>query len=218
MSTISVGLPSDGQTIDAADYNVPINTIVTLVNGNIDTNNISPTAGITAAQLNFGGAGSGIWWQEIGRTTLSGAGDTISVTSIPARKYLKIQVFVVNSGQVTLVMRFNNDSAANYAQRYSSDGAAHTTGGSSTQFDLFSVSQTFPFFAEFEVINFQSTEKQVTGVVVGQNTAGAANVPGSREHFSKWANTAAQINRVDILNTGSGDFAIGSELVILGHD
>lgn len=40
MSTISVSLPSDGQTIDAADYNVPINTIVADYNGNVDSNNI----------------------------------------------------------------------------------------------------------------------------------------------------------------------------------
>lgn len=40
MGIITVSLPSDGQTIDAADYNVPVNTILGLVNGNIDSDNI----------------------------------------------------------------------------------------------------------------------------------------------------------------------------------
>lgn len=53
MSTISVSLPSDGQTIDAADYNVPINTIVSLVNGNLDSNNIS-TGGIVGSNVASG--------------------------------------------------------------------------------------------------------------------------------------------------------------------
>ena len=39
MGTISVSLPSDGQTIDAADVNTPINTIVSEINGGLDTNN-----------------------------------------------------------------------------------------------------------------------------------------------------------------------------------
>lgn len=41
MGTISVSLPSDGQTIDAADYNTPINTIVSEINGSLDSNNIA---------------------------------------------------------------------------------------------------------------------------------------------------------------------------------
>lgn len=49
MGTISVSLPSDGQTVDAADYNTPINTIVTVINGNLDVNNMADAA-ITPAK------------------------------------------------------------------------------------------------------------------------------------------------------------------------
>jgi len=41
MGNISVSLPNDGETIDSADYNTPINTIVTLVNGNLDSDNLA---------------------------------------------------------------------------------------------------------------------------------------------------------------------------------
>lgn len=51
MGTISVSLPSDGETIDAADYNTPINTIVTEVNGNLDNANISTTAAIAGSKI-----------------------------------------------------------------------------------------------------------------------------------------------------------------------
>lgn len=51
MATISVSLPSDGQTIDAADYNTPINTIVNEINGNLDNANIKTGAAIATAKL-----------------------------------------------------------------------------------------------------------------------------------------------------------------------
>jgi hypothetical protein len=50
MGIISVSLPSDGQTIDAVDYNVPINTIVNTINGSINADNITDGS-ITPAKL-----------------------------------------------------------------------------------------------------------------------------------------------------------------------
>lgn len=61
MATISVSLPSDGQTADAADYNVPINTIVAAINGNLDSDNVS-AGGLTPANL-VSGTGTSWTWQ-----------------------------------------------------------------------------------------------------------------------------------------------------------
>lgn len=62
MGTISVTGPSDGDTIDASDVNTPFNTIVNVINGNIDSNNIS-AGGVTPANLTVG-AGSSWAWQS----------------------------------------------------------------------------------------------------------------------------------------------------------
>jgi hypothetical protein len=51
MATISVSLPSDGQTIDASDVNTPFNTIVAVINGNLDDDNIKTGANINGAKL-----------------------------------------------------------------------------------------------------------------------------------------------------------------------
>lgn len=51
MGTISVSLPSDGTTIDAADVNTPFNTIVNEINGNIDNANIKTAAAIAGSKL-----------------------------------------------------------------------------------------------------------------------------------------------------------------------
>lgn len=50
MGIISVSLPADGQTIDASDYNVPLNTIVDTINGSLDADNIANSS-ITPSKL-----------------------------------------------------------------------------------------------------------------------------------------------------------------------
>lgn len=51
MGTISVSLPSDGQTADAADYNTPVTTIVNAINGGLDNANIASGAAIATSKL-----------------------------------------------------------------------------------------------------------------------------------------------------------------------
>jgi hypothetical protein len=51
MANISVSLPSDGETIDVADYNTPITTIVNDYNGNIDNSNIATAAAISGTKI-----------------------------------------------------------------------------------------------------------------------------------------------------------------------
>lgn len=51
MGTINVSLPSDGTTADVSDYNTPINTIVTEINGNLDNANVKTGAAIATAKL-----------------------------------------------------------------------------------------------------------------------------------------------------------------------
>jgi len=51
MANVSVSLPSDGDTIDVADYNTPITTIVNDYNGNIDNSNIAAAAAIAGSKL-----------------------------------------------------------------------------------------------------------------------------------------------------------------------
>ena len=51
MANISVSLPSDGSTADAADLSSPINTIVNEFNGNIDNSNIKSGAAIATSKL-----------------------------------------------------------------------------------------------------------------------------------------------------------------------
>jgi hypothetical protein len=51
MGQVSLTLPADGTTIEAADVNNPFNTLLNEFNGNIDDNNIKTGANINAAKL-----------------------------------------------------------------------------------------------------------------------------------------------------------------------
>lgn len=51
MGTISLSLPSDGNTIDASDVNTPFNTISAVINGNLDDDNIITGANINGTKL-----------------------------------------------------------------------------------------------------------------------------------------------------------------------
>lgn len=242
MANISVSLPSDGSTADVSDYNTPVNTIVNEINGNLDNTNIKSGAAIatskladdagittakiaddavTAAKVDWAstGANGGIWWEELGRTTLSGAGDTISVTSIPARKYLMILISVLpTGGTIGANITFNNDTANNYALRVSNNGGADSTSTSRANWSSYISPAAVPGYVVVEIVNISNQEKIGIYRSVEQNTAGAGTAPQRTERVGKWANTSAQITRVDVGNDGTGDFAIGSEVIVLGHN
>ena len=162
---------------------------------------------------------SGDWWEEIGRTTLSSTSNTVSVT-FPAKKYLRIAFTGLPSGgTIGITARLNNDSTASYAVRISVNGASDGTAPNLSSFDAHGAIGNFIQTGEFSVTNISNQEKLL--YVHGESAAssGAGNVPDRRIGVVKWANTSSQITRFDMLSTaGTGIFAVGSEVIVLGHD
>ena len=176
---------------------------------------------VTAAKIDWAstGANGGIWWEELGRTQLSVAGDTISVTGMTARKHLMVILYTAaTGGTVNSRLQYNGDTAANYAERSSSNGGADATGVNATNNGFTQSASAATRQGVGFILNEAAQEKIITSFVSEQNTAGAANAPTRAENSGKWANTSAQITRIDAINTGTGDFAIGSRLIVLGHD
>lgn len=159
------------------------------------------------------------WWQEIGRTTLGSAGDTITVSSLPARKFLKVLVSVVaTGGTVNFTVQFNGDTGANYAQRYSVNGAADSTATSATNLVAHGGTTSVGSQSEIQITNIATTEKVISFFATSANASGAGSSPLRIEGTGKWSNTSVQISSITITNGGTGDYAIGSEVVVLGHD
>lgn len=217
---------SSGNVIYASDHNTQGALIAAVVNGGIENENVSDSAAINGSKLAIGTVpaskldsdATGQGYLEIGRTTLGTAGDSISVTSIPPKKYLRIVISAFDTGgTIDTLVRFNNDSGNNYARRLSTNGGADVTAGSTSSLVTFG-NAAYPTFTIIEITNTLAKEKNAIIYSIAQNTAGAGNLPGRTMGVGKWANTAAQINRVDASNPGTGDFAIGSEIVVFGKD
>jgi hypothetical protein len=184
------------------------------VDTNIDLNlNPKGTGNVQENGLNID------WWMELGRDTLSVAGDTLSVASFTPMKYLKILVYTSSTGGTTdLSMRFNNDSANHYSFRYSTDGATDVTLVSQSNITISGpISEIY--LANAYISNVATDEKLADISRVRRGTAGAGNAPGRHKQVGKWSNIADQITRIDVINVGgTGNFSAGNELVVLGHN
>ncbi len=176
---------------------------------------------IDGDQIDFDTTGAGgVWWKELGRTTLGVAGDTITVSSLDSCRYLKILVRTESSGgTITNSIRFNGDTGANYCWRNSTDGAADSSSVTQTSIVVMGAAARKNFFEMF-VVNVATSPKLVISHRVDDAGATAASSAPSRAEFAgKWNNSVDVINSVTIANlTGAGDYAAGAEVIILGHN
>lgn len=179
-------------------------------------------ANVTATKIDWAstGANAGIWWEEIGRTTLGTAGDTITVSGLPTRKHLRvIMVCSASGGTVDSSLRFNNDSGSNYRVSYtvSSAPGSNVDTGIVTQvpIETATVSSGEVQICTMDIVNVSTWGKQYK---YETSTGVAASAVTWLSGYGKWANTSDPISRIDLTNTGTGDFAIGSEIVVLGHN
>lgn len=160
-------------------------------------------------------------YQIIKTSTLAVAGDTFTITSIPARKHLQVLMSLKASagGTINTSLRFNNDSSSSYNQRVFSDYSATGSSVGNQQIDLDTVTPpaSSMVFITMSVLNIETEEKFVN-IESQYSPPGSANVVSTLSVKAKWSNVAAQINRMDILNIGTGDIAAGSRVIIMGHD
>lgn len=156
----------------------------------------------------------------LAKTTLTAAGDTITVSSIPARDKLKILVDLIPSGNIAARLRFNNDIGTNYSSNVSTNFASPgtlLTSQTNITFDA-SIGGSATYYSKtvMEVTNMANKIKLVTSQNASIATVAASSAPNSTLSSSQWVNTVNQINRVDVNNGGSGDFGIGSCVEIWG--
>lgn len=109
MGVISLTLPSDGDTIDAADVNVPFTTIQTLVNGNLDSNNLADAA-VTPRKL-LAGTGStwawSAWTPTITGITVNNGTTTARYIQIGKTVYFSLNVVLGSTSTVASDFAFS---------------------------------------------------------------------------------------------------------------
>ena len=212
-----------GETPSATKWNYLWENDYALQDWSAFTNDTFPIAliqdgDITAAKLDADAIGHG--FLEIGRTTLGSTGTSVSVQNLPAFKYLKIIAYIIpTGGTLNVGIRFNNDSGGNYAERGSSNGAADALGTALNQINTKTAIDANPQLTTLEGLNIAAVEKLFIAESTIRGSSGAAAAPDRKLGVYKWVNTAAQISRVDAVDTGgTGDIAAGSEVVVFGKN
>ena len=158
-------------------------------------------------------------WTKAGTTTLGSAGDNVSVTGT-ASIHNQILFHKINdtSSGVNPNLTFNSDSGSNYTQRNSTNGGSDSTLVNQAKLEFTNAGVTPTSFVVGYTLNVEGEEKLNILFDVEEKTAGANNAPNRIEHTSKWVNTSSQITTVNMGNDDSGDYAIGSNLSVLGSD
>lgn len=227
----STSAASDDGTPPTYGYAIAVVTVAnaasSITNGNItdkrvvagvDTDQIANDS-VTAEKIDWAstGADGGIWWEEIGRTTLTPAGDTITVSSLPSRKFLKVYASLTSTGgTITPKLVLNNDTAsASYNRRVSDNHGASSASAGSDLFLTDAASANMQYVV-IDIVNVAAQNKLL--IAQGMTDGGDGAAPSTRELVGQWEDSTNIISRIDLVNGGTGDFAVGSEVVVLGHN
>jgi hypothetical protein len=157
-------------------------------------------------------------WTKLGTTTLSSAGDTISLSTFTPTKSNQIIINIIPSGTAESSLRVGYDtidSGTNYASRYTNNGLSDATATSNS--DITNRDTTDPQLLVAYMLNIATEEKLYIGFLV-QSAAGAGNAPTRSEYADKWVNTSNQFNKMDVVNGQSGDIDTDSNLTAIGTD
>lgn len=168
---------------------------------------------ITSSKIDWAASTGKIWWEELGRATAAGPVTSLSIPSIPAKKYLRIILLQHSGGSVAITagLRFNNDSGANY-QYHTNENGVESSGGSQTFFQL-GINALLGMHFDMFLVNEASYHKVGSAI---ENFWDAGTIYRNT-YAAKWNNASAQITRVDLV-TSTGAFQAGSELIVLGHN
>ena len=110
-------------------------------------------------------------------------------------------------------------TGANYSSRLSANGGADSQPINQNQNYIDAVgSATQVMWGTYDILNIANQEK----VSIGQTTSnptGTGVTPNRREQVQKWVNTSAQITSLLMdAFSGANTFAVGSEIIVYGHD
>lgn len=156
-------------------------------------------------------------WEELADVTPSAG--SIDTGTFTAKKNLILFIKVVSSGgTVSHRIRFNADTGSNYASKYSVDLGAYTNSASDSSIIFGTTIADSGGFGVMNIANETAIEKNCTYFGTTNSSTGAANTPTSVITEGKWANTSAQITRIQFFNTGTGTYGTGTRLIVLGHD
>ena len=174
-------------------------------------------------------------WKEIGRFEVTGSTtQTFSVRglnsttsgSLANKKFLKVIGSIIPSGAQDVQMKFNDpsfsDTDQEYATRdnrdYNSSDSLSGSYDSITKMNLTAgQSPTVHWGFEIDIVNISGKEKLMQGEFCYSASSGIGTPPKSMQFTGKWSDTSSVIESINF-TAGTNNFAVGTEVVVLGMD
>ena len=166
-------------------------------------------------------------WRMLGRTKLTAAADSITV-SFTADTHLKVIASIIGAGSNNVLepqwrLGYNSIDATsgNYTTARSNDGTESTHTSSQTMTKSNASGQYRNSIKYLDIINVANKEKLVSeDDATSQATGNTSSNCRAAESNWKWTNTSNQANMIQLVNNGSaGDhFLTGSEVVVFGTE
>lgn len=158
-------------------------------------------------------------WEKLGTKTLTVAADEITVL-ITTKKFIQTMSHGIASGNFRQDMRYNNDSSLVYAVRRNVDGTGE--GGFANQSSIVIPQGGGTGDDDFMIgyhVNIAAEEKLAIFFWVAQEATGAGTAPKRSENVGKYVPSPdANVTEIKSHNLQTGDFAIDSNLSVLGTD
>jgi len=157
-------------------------------------------------------------WNKLGSTTLGSAGDSVDIGTITANETMNTMFHVINNGSTTDgTLRFNNNSSANYPNRWCNNGGTENTSTTLT-YSLAGYWGSEDSLGINYICNVSGKEKLNIMYSVARGSAGAGNYPNRRESVGKFTETTGQITDIEGFNEQAGSFDINTNLTVLGSE
>ena len=160
-------------------------------------------------------------WVELARSSVVVGGEYFEV-AVPPKRFLMVLCHWKANGNNQINIRVGKttiDTGANYTYRNSLNGAIDATAITESRIYVgTNIIINQDMFTVFFIDNNPSGEKFVQGHFIGNQGAGAGNVPQRTEYVGKWTN---RFDQIDIIRVGD-QFETGTinsgELIVLGFD
>ena len=128
-------------------------------------------------------------WKELDRFKLGSAGDTITVSNLPNKRYYMLLRNNINSGNVRTGLRLGNgsiDAGSNYSARRSGNGGGDQDNVSISRIVGDEDGSVIDFNVEY-LTNVSGKEKLLLRQQVTQQAEGSTNAPKRYEMVAKWS-------------------------------
>jgi len=161
-------------------------------------------------------------WRMLGRTKLTAVSDTVDV-SFTADTHLKVIAHIIGTGNEEPQWRLGyntiDSTSGNYTSARQNDGTEATFTSNQTMTKSNATGGLRNTIKYLDIINVAGKEKLVSeDDASSEATGNTSTTCRAGESNWKWINTSNQANRIQLINNGTGDFAVGTEVIVFGTE